>query len=129
MNAVNEEGRTPLHEAAMVGNILMIRELLRYFPDANIRDIYGNRALDLAVNAEVGYILGEYNRLEDQALADFVYSDHPMTSVPSAVFHHEDLVEEDAWIAQLSLAYDREVMLGEMVPSDKFFIDSKPSGL
>ena len=103
VNEVNIFGATPLHEAARIGNISMIRELLRYMPDAAIRDGDGNTALDVAISNnqyDATMILGEYVRLEGQELAGFVYD-----VLDADVLAIERVYDEDEWVAEFSSSY------------------------
>jgi ankyrin repeat protein len=76
LNDVNIFGNTVLHEAARVGNIFIIRELLRYCPDIHIQNDNGETALDLGYkNEEVRATLIAYDTLEGEALQAFVYDE------------------------------------------------------
>ncbi len=58
VNAKNDYGKTPLHEAAEEGDIDTVELLLRYGADVNTRDNFvGSTPLDSSVNDEVKRIL------------------------------------------------------------------------
>ena len=48
VNAINEDGETPLHVAAEMGDIVAIQQLITAKADVNAKDKYGKRALHLA---------------------------------------------------------------------------------
>ncbi len=78
LSATNYSGSTALMLAAKAGNIRFIREILRYFPEVDIKNKNGKTAQELAYennNNEAAQIIEQYKTLKGEALQTFVYDD------------------------------------------------------
>ena len=91
LNATNADGRTPLHDAAVMGNGRLVRYLTNMGASCHARDAAGRTALQLAARsghaAEVSFLLTQRNVAVDDADAS------AETALFSASFYgHADVI-------------------------------------